>query len=213
MSINNIDFHYCVDVDYDKTLGCICGYCDYIIRCSKILHPKVENICEDTFCDRLKDFIPKGDIYRYCFEWFIKNANRKNVENMFDVDVCGGYYGEEIDSVYLERFFAEDIEKFIEKMKKCPIHETIEDLLKEEYGYVLPQIRNKDWKSDKISMKNIRFTENKECEEKIIQKYKYREPSCLCQKKGEKYQIIDGRHRYKSAQQRNKRKILTIWCE
>lgn len=215
--IQDKDFHYCVEVDYDYHYNCGEEGCDNegICRCGtleniRVIHCDIEPIVKkfSAYTDL------KNPIKKYCLERFLTRLVKKNISDLFDVNVCSSYYGEEIRNISLNTFAANDIENFLKILNKNKYSDAIEFLLMREYGYVLPAIKGKAWHAKKVSLDDIENTINNKLDFETVREYEAWESrqSCLCQRIGKKYKLIDGRHRFQGALCANKKKILAIWC-
>ena len=157
------------------------------------------------------------NIRDYCLDRYI----RRNINiNSFEFDTTVGYYGDE-PCALLERSDAQKINKFIDLLndKSKTDSSFVELVLIEEYGFILDELKNKEWKFEKIKLNDIivptamRHTQKEMIGEYIKILESNKELTCVCQKIGNKFRLIDGYHRYSAAKQLNKTKIITIYCE
>jgi hypothetical protein len=210
------DFYSAVYINFDYNYDCENNKCNKICRCGEIVNSKIEDCNVSNFASLCKKYIKgkKDEIKFYCLERFLNEMVKKNpLGKIFKIGTCGGYYGEEVEGVYLTSFAQKEVGIFIEQLNKKSHTELIEIVLEKEYGYILPQIKNKQWHIDKFLLSDIDISFEHKFNIDKINEYKSRNLSCLCRKINEKYRLIDGRHRYIAAINANKKKILTIWCQ
>jgi hypothetical protein len=221
----NIDFYYALHVEYNRIYHCD-DSCNTICRCSTIENTYVNNV-------DILSIIEK--IYNYYFE--NSESTKRDIKisklignidpsiNLYTIDrICriykiwesnnwfikigSGYYGEEIDGVFLVN------QSIIDEVKKGlfidNINNRVKYLLKLEYGHLLPDLINKDYRVKLINKKDILFG-NEEYYKKIdIKDYyngDYLGIRCVVIKKGDKYKLIDGYNRLVSTK---KEKVLAI---
>jgi hypothetical protein len=164
----------------------------------------------------------------YCLDRFLRlNILTNNVE----FETTRGYYGDE-PTCSLDRDVKDKVIEFITCLNDELINDSffVEKVLTEEYNFILDELKNKKWHyeiinvSDIIPAAGMRHT-SKEIIEKYIEevKWEYKHDdderefalklSCLCQKVGNKYRLIDGYHRYSAAIKIGMKQIITIYCE
>lgn len=134
-----------------------------------------------------------------------------------------GYYGHE-PGADLDIKVKDQVIEFVGKLNNPSYVENnlIEQVLILEYGFILDELKNKEWKFENIPMKDIIPAAGmRHVVKNIIDSYvedssSERGPyklSCVCQKIGDKYRLIDGYHRYSVAKQLNNKNIITVYCE
>lgn len=154
------------------------------------------------------------NIKSYCLDRYI----RRNINiSSFEFDINQGYYGDEA-SCSLNDNDAKKINIFVDLLndKSKKDNSLVELVLIEEYGFILDELKNKEWKFNKVKLNDIIVpTAMRHVQKEIIDEYVKvdKDLSCLCQKVGDKCRLIDGYHRYSAAKQLNKTKIITIYCE
>lgn len=135
----NNNFYYCgVDVDYDRNSDwCECeDYC----RCSTLDNVTIKNVdISDVFEQFNREYNPLNDkITSYCIDVILRK-NLAYSSDWYEVNVCWGYYGQEIDDVTMNNFnkVVEDISALIS------IPENIDKVrfaLIYDYGRLLPKV-------------------------------------------------------------------------
>jgi len=205
------DFHYDVSLDYETDHNCSESGCDDegICRCGTISNVRVERV--DSW-DIARHY-PTGDIiHDYAVERLISRFRTDE----FDIEVGGGYYGDEIDGVTLTNAAQDSIHK---AQALITTAEQVEHYLALENGEVLHKHRDRQWEHVKIPIDDVIPGKNRAgLDKKQIafyrDKFKYDKitPTVLCEKKGhDKYVLIDGYHRYHAALEANKKKIDVIF--
>lgn len=222
VNLYNVDFLYRgVEVDYNRFYNCESYGCDSegICRCSSIedehitsidVSSIVDSIYSDIFDNSLSTkrnnainslfgITKELDIYT------IDRILRKCLiydKNVWEIEKDGGYYGEEITGIKLYNEYSEEVSmKLNEALSIDNVKERIEYLLNLEYGYVLPELSNKNYKIVKINKSDIIFGNGKHLESvsgKVLSHYsdkEYRGIRGVVIEKNGKYKLIDGYHR------------------
>lgn len=220
-----IDFHYCVDVEYDRNYDCISAGCDDICRCSTIYDAMVEYVDIPAVVKKLhkhlfsKQSKAEKEFNLYCLDRIYRYLKLYEPEK-WEINVCNGYYGEEIDSVTLEDEKA--VIAVIEKFKEAD--NKLHFILNLEYGFILPEIDGKDYEVKKIPYSKIKI--NRDYIKKIdttsvelyreeinsserLNEYKNMIYMVVLEKEGY-YRLIDGYHRYKALEGEKKVKAIAI---
>lgn len=141
--------HYAAGVEYDydrNSCGCRGeegDRCDGYGRCSTIDNARVTKVDIVAFaknvCENIED-----EFTRYCVERVIVHSPARDREN-WEVKVCGGYYGEEVDGVNLPWPYRGEVEGAIAGVVGALTNKTKLMLaLNAEYGYVLPALEPLD---------------------------------------------------------------------
>ena len=205
---SNFDRH--IDSDYTDT-GCL-GECDdTYCRCSQITNIKINSICYNYIYHDLAKHDVIKDIKDYCLD--------RALPRLITLDnVTGygksGYYGEEF-AADLDPNVTDKVNKYLEFLENATDTAAIEDVLVKEYGYILDELKNKNWFMEPVLIKNIIAGDKnhyRKLDPKAIEAYKHKnyDSSCLCIKilRDDTYRLIDGYHRFAAANQNNKKKIL-----
>lgn len=219
----NIDFRSFVYVDYSILKRCDEYGCDGICRCGKIenahvnyvdIAPMVERVY-NSYCnlppiakkrdDRINDILNSEvskEVDIYTFDRIFR-INKVFSPDVWSIDISNGYYGEQIDGCFLHESIVENIcNQINESMNILNLSERIEYLLKLEYGYILDDIHECQYRVDFINRKDIRFNnyyrkEVNKC--KFYSDNVYKNIRAVVLKKEDYYQLVDGYHRFVSS--------------
>lgn len=212
-----------VDYDYQRETSCEESGCDMICRCSVITDTEItkvdvssmaESIYEKYFGDTKASkrdaqintvlFGTGRDIDIYTIDRILR-INKVWESHNWDIEVCGGYYGQEIEGVRLDNFFANKLEQDILKALSIEdINKRIEFLLELEYGYLLPEMAGRKYSiveipKDDIIMGSVEHY--KKVESKDLKHYLdnvYNGIRGVVIPSDSKYRLIDGYHRITS---------------
>jgi hypothetical protein len=222
-----------VEIEYRREYNCENNGCDYedICRCSYITEQSIESIDmtsvvnqiyyilfdkslpskRNIILDKLLFDIDK-DINIYTIDRIARNCKLYLPES-WKINIYSGYYGQEIDSVVLNSEVYYDFESKLEMAFSLGLKERIEYILSLEYGYILPELENKNYKIVNINKSDIIFG-NEEYLNKVSKKYlehysdvNYSGIRGIVFEKSGKYKLIDGYHRCSST---NKEKVLVL---
>lgn len=204
--INNINLDSFISIDYRYT-PCHCN--EEICRCAEIIDERIIEIKYFDIIDFLiKKFNIKTAIDKYCFNR-ICMINKIYSPDRYYIDIINGYYGQEIDGIYIKEKYLTKIISEFNKMLSMTDIEKIKHLLTLEYGFILDRINN----YNKVNIiecdisKIILGNENyyRKINSDSVDNYKdYDGITCLCELKDDKYRIIDGYHRLLSVCNMNK---------
>jgi len=155
---------------------------------------------------RKKDSRKKDPMFQACLE---RVCNRVRLDDFY-VDTGRGYYGEEVNGIYLERYTP--LEDFL-KLEKP--HEWVEHYLTQEYGHVLDELKGREWELVKLPVKDIKVPKayrklDREAIQTYVESYGVEYlpgPTCLTR---EDNSLVDGYHRYTAAVEAGKRKMEVI---
>ena len=200
----NEDFsHYALDIDYDVSNDCENEGCDSICRCGKIINTRVKSVSIEGLLEtRNLDKIDK-----YCVDRLLRIFKVYDTSKYeWDVDVCGGYYGQEVKGASLVNPTLL-LNAINHALRLKTTTEKVEYLLKTEYGYLLDELKGCTYEIMKVKKKNV-FIGNKDYSKKIdtfiYNKNTYKLPVCVAlalDMEGgddDTYRLIDGHHRYLS---------------
>lgn len=138
---------YALEFEYDTDRDCDAAGCDSICRCSKISNARIDPDCELThdivkiYKIRKKGYREEykpSVIERYCIDRIFR-AHKLYDRYSYEVEICGGYYGQEIAGVSHDSFykFYEDLLLMLEAQYDI---EKIKIALNVEYSYILPEL-------------------------------------------------------------------------
>lgn len=208
-------------VDYSYDYNCDDYTCDYICRCGVIVDPKVEPMTTYNALSMATETFKNGSGEEGKFGKALAVRlfyhGMKNVQEMFEVEVCGGYYGEEIAAVKIEEgqlwnnFLAE-----IEKFNSSSNSERLRQVLELEYGHILQEVdQYKEWKIIQVSVDDVKASSDvlartnsdtvTEYQQQTSWFYDHNHwsapdwfPGVVVVPKDEGYRVIDGFHRFKA---------------
>lgn len=210
------DLSWIVDYDYNRS-ACTCNayengdYC----RCTTIEHAWVDNVNVNDVVNELYRKHCRTDSYidKYCFDR-ICYAFKIYDKYFYEVETCGGYYGEEVEGVYFE-----DEEKifnaYYEMLTLNTVLEKIQYCLKLEYGYLIDCVESATSAAIiEVSPDNIRPPQKEyfvKVDKNVIEEYKDRKlPIAVCVRDGNRYRLIDGYHRFVANKDRDSVEIIIL---
>jgi hypothetical protein len=224
--ILGMDFYYSgINVDYNFKYSCRQSGCDQegICRCGEIVDQEitdvdllhiVEKVYDNFFDDdektRKRDekinevlFGTGKDFDYYTIDRILRSSKIWE-KHLWDINICSGYYGQEIDKVELTQSVASKLENQIyEALSINSFTERMEYLLMLEYGKILPELEDciyeiiKVKKEDLIlgSDSNVKAVKD-EMTINGLKHYKhYTGIKGIVIPKGDKFRVIDGYHR------------------
>ena len=197
-----VNYRWDIDIDYNLN-NSHCD-CDSICRCGIITNIRVEEVAiismVHTYVEAFNIITKVKELDKYCINRIFTNNKVWNAD-LWDIDICNGYYGEEISGAYLcnER----EINNQIEKMLSLEDNKKIEYVLNLEYGYILEDLVGCNYMIDKVDKGFIKFGQREYVKKIKVEKYysddKYNYPRGIVIKDGENYRLIDGYHRVLSS--------------
>ena len=210
------NLQYEVEYDYERS-ECTCNayedgdYC----RCTTIERAWVESINVKLVIKKLYDKYCKdhSDMNEYCFDR-ICTAFKIYDKDYYEVESCGGYYGEEIEGVY---FCNES--KIVEAFQQILAFESdiekIKFVLELEYGYLLDKVKTRTVAYiAPVATKIIELPQQEyfvKLNKEVIEDYKNRKlPVAVCLECGGKYKLIDGYHRFVANKDRSTNQIIVL---
>lgn len=227
MQIRGVSFRDCVEYDYYYNRDCESHGCDSICRCGQIEDAHVTSVNVSQMVQEIKssyfsdsksskrnskiNYILGNitdDIDLYTIDRILR-INKVYEKSNWEVQVCGGYYGEEIDDIILEDSVAQKIENQLEEaFNITELFLRIEYLLQLEYGYILPELKGKNYEVTSIERDKVIFgseghykkVASEELPHYSDKTYKYFRGIVI--QKGEQYRIIDGYHRCLASENR-----------
>jgi hypothetical protein len=222
MDLKEIDLYYkCVEVDYQNEYDCLNNGCDSICRCSTIVNSEVVEVnvtkLSNLIYDKLFDdetILGKResklnqilygigkDINFYTIDRILRKYKIWEPQN-YDIEICNGYYGEEIDGVFLFETIASKIEEQISIAFSIEdLSGRIEYLLGLEYGHLLPELQDCVYNIIEIDKNDINFgaiDHLSNVRKKELEHYSdknYQGIRGLVIPTNDKYRLIDGYHR------------------
>lgn len=221
--LKDIKFQYNgVYLDYSYTYDCENYGCDEegICRCGSIKNECIESVDVSLIVKKIyDDFFEQGkaanrnnainevlygigkDIDIYTIDRIIRSYKIWENDN-WDIEVEGGYYGQEVNDVRIKESIADKIDEELWTVFSLPsLKEKIEYLLKVEYGKILPELSNCNYESIVIDKDDVVFgVENhlNKVMKKDLDFYSDKNYSGIrgiVVKSGDKWRIVDGYHR------------------
>jgi hypothetical protein len=202
---------YSVEVTYDNgTDECECGndYC----RCSTIVNAKVDYIP----CERLaKEIVSDNLLLQYCVERILTHYKPLRDNDNWDIKVEGGYYGEELGDVTLNKDVAETLSNILMSLDGATNNQIVETALQVEYGFILPTLKDKKWTLTSIAiflldLGNEHHAAN--LDDDRVLTYRLTEPDVVglvIETEG-KFRVIDGYHRITAAKKDGKSVVWVV---
>jgi len=221
--LKDIKFQYNgVYVDYSYSNDCENYGCDEegVCRCGSINNESVESVDVSLIVKKIyDDFFTQGkaadrnntinevlygigkDIDIYTIDRILRSYKIWENEN-WNIEIEGGYYGQEVNDVKIKESVADKIEEELLIVFSLPsLKEKIEYLLKVEYGKILPEITDCNYKFITIDKDDIIFGTEKHLD-KVMKKdldfysdKNYNGIRGIVKKSGDKWRVIDGYHR------------------
>jgi hypothetical protein len=223
----NIDFYYSgVGVNYDTSYSCDQSGCDEdgTCRCGEIVNPVVtdvdlliivEKIYDEFFDDddiktRIRDekinevlFGTGRDFDYYTIDRIIRSSKIWET-HFWDIEVCAGYYGEELNGVKLTESVAIKLDNQInEALYINSFSERMEYLLMLEYGEILTELKDCLYEIIQVKKEDLILGSDSNVkavkDEMLINGLKhythYTGIKGIVIPKGDKFRVIDGYHR------------------
>ena len=215
------DFKYMVSYDYDTIYSCEESGCNEegICRCGHITNTYlnkvdvsaiVTNIYSEIFDNSISTkrnnvinslWGISSEIQKYTIDRILR-VNKIWKPEFWNINVSGGYYGQEIDEVILIEDMVLKINSQLEMAFQIDnLSERVEYLLTIENGFILDDIKDKKYHISVIDIDDIIFS-NTEHKRKVVieelEHYSDRNYSGIrgiVKKDGIKWKLIDGYHR------------------
>ena len=221
--LKDITFQYNgVYVDYGYTYDCENYGCDEegICRCGTINNEHIDSVDVSLIVKRIYDeFFEQGkaanrnntinevlygigkDIDIYTIDRILRSYKIWENDN-WNIEVDGGYYGQEAGNVTIKETIADKIDEELWIVFSLPsLKEKIEYLLNVEYGKILPELSNCNYESIVIDKDDVVFGVEKHLN-KVMKKdldfysdKNYSGIRGIVVKSGDKWRIVDGYHR------------------
>lgn len=204
--------YYGIDVAYSHITNCQNG-CDPYCRCSRIIgqqvdkiniHEVVEKLTHEFFHDNKIDIYQKSktnvaDAIGY-FINRVASIRKLYSSNAYRVDVCDGYYGQEIKGAYLET--NDNLNKDFQFLlaNYSDLTSLVKYLLNEEYTFLPDQYKMLNFETQTVSKDDLpkpKFMKKQECTLNLSL------PIGVYSRLGNGYQLIDGNHRLAAALKSN----------
>jgi hypothetical protein len=137
-----------------------------------------------------------ASIFNYCL-YRLLVINKLYDTSSWEVNVCRGYYGEEVNGVNLTDEVYNTLTAQIETLNSSSKDDQIKFVLELEYGYVLDSL--KDVSFEIVDSQKKDLIAGNEVYRKKVQKGTYKKhnlPVGIYLEDGNKFRLIDGYHRF-----------------
>jgi hypothetical protein len=220
--IVGVSFKYHTNYDYDAYRDCGAHGCDEegICRCETLENAHVVTVDIPSIVNEIYNSIfdnslsskrnsainsilggVSKEIDIYTIDRILR-INKAYEPTNWEVQVCGGYYGQEIDDVLLENSVAQKIEEQInEALSIIDLTPRIEYLLMLEYGSILPALQGRQYSIETVERDSIIFGSDehyRKVNTKSLDHYSdknYNGIRGIALVKDNRYRLIDGYHR------------------
>lgn len=198
-------------VDYDNNNsgcnGCENQYCN----CSTV-RPVFNYVNYDSIYNEIIKSnsyeIKINSIKKYCLDRCIRKLI---TESDVHLSAARGYYGEEVHVSVPEG--NKKLEDLVQYLNTHTETECIEHSLILEYGFVLPEIKDKAWALGAIETNLIHAQNYKHVSQEIVKQYLAKDNIVLGIKQNNALRLIDGYHRYTANSRNKKETTRIIYCE
>ena len=222
IKIVGTNFKYHLEYDYDTNRDCSAHGCDDegICRCSsienaKVISIRIPSVVNEIYANYFDNSLSTKrnstintilggvtkEIDIYTIDRILR-INKAYEPTNWEVQVCGGYYGQEIDDVLLENSVAQKIEDQInEALSIIDLTSRIEYLLMLEYGSILPALQGRQYSIETVERDSIIFGSDehyRKVNTKSLGHYSdknYNGIRGIALVKDGKFRLIDGYHR------------------
>jgi hypothetical protein len=208
--IEDVNFHYGLDIKYDSQN--MWRDSDYHSSDCYIVNARIEKFDPIEISRRICSENSIKGIDVYFVDRIINLGNFKKED--FDIEVVGGYYGDEIGSVKLD-ITAEKVVLINSQINHMLALKTLKEklfyCLDLEYNSLLPELETLYYSEETIPKDQVKFYNERYMERRVpvLDRYlKYPYVVALLIENGKDYRLIDGYHRFSAAQGKNIRAIV-----
>lgn len=193
-----LDADYCDGVEYDYYRVNSNDPDDDYNRQSTLEDVHVTDINLEKVANHMTEYFGKDEFTKYTINRLL-TACQMYRKDKWDVNVSWGYYGEEVNGVYLSD--KHELEMWLEKLKNTSNDkEKLLLTLECEYGYILDELNSiNNWKIKTINKSDIRIGQQdhyRKLEKDVVAGYKkYSLPRGIVILNNGAYKLIDGYHR------------------
>ena len=228
-NVLGVDFKYDLRYDYHDYTSCSESGCNEegICRCSiiedaRVISVNIPNMVNHIYDNYFDDSIStkrnstinsilggvSKEIDIYTIDRILR-INKVYLPENWEVQICGGYYGQEIDDILLEDSIARKIEDQLDKaFSIIDLSERVEYLLMLEYGKILPELEGLKYSIETIERDSIIFGSDEHYKNVLKEDLEHYSDKNYCSirgiviSKGDKYRLIDGYHRCSKSENR-----------
>lgn len=230
---SKVNFQYIIDFDYNYEYSCEDSGCNSegICRCGRIYEEKIKFVninkltnffydkffTDDSKCglrnEKLNTILYGGsEIDKYCINRILTH-NRLYNKDIWDISVSSGYYGDEINGVFLqEEILSSMISSCNKILSMNTLSEKIKYVLTTEYEYLLDILKDSNFEiieidRSLIDLKHVNQKHLTAVKNKDLSFYSdYDLPLGIVKKVSDEpltYKIVDGFHRIVSTTKSN----------
>lgn len=218
----NRNFIYELNFDNDDIYDCQNNGCqDDICRCSVVDNVTIydvdipsiskeiyNDIFDNSIATKRNNTINKivynidKEFNLYCIDRIIRHFKLWD-KYSWETNIIRGYYGEEVDSIKIEKSIALKIQNNLNDIFSIKdLNSKIEFLIKLEYGYILPELIGCEYKISEINKNDIIYFKKDYLKSCIKEDYysdkNYNGIRGIVLPKDDKFRLIDGYHRFLS---------------
>lgn len=188
------NYQYVVDYTYNRSF---CNCHEDICRCTTLKDIEVEKVDMIDLTDNFCEFFDHDEFTKICINRILTACHMWSKDCWY-VSVGNGYYGQEIDGVYIENA---NVKKWLIKFEAAKTNrEKLFVSLECEYGYILDEVKSiDDWKIIEIENNEVSIGQLEhfvKINKDVVKKYSdFDLPRCTLIFKDGRYKLIDGYHR------------------
>lgn len=200
-NINNCNLQYYCQYDYQTYTHCDEG-CDPYCRCGQIVEEKVTEAPDNIkFVDIYQKFFDNKANAAYFLNRLYSIRGLYKPE-MYTINICGGYYGQEIESITCD--IGGDLSILYCNQNNLGVLQ--EYLLNAEYGYIHPKLVGAKYKIVKEKLQNIKIITDHYLKINNTYDVDLAQPLGIIHNN----ELLDGHHRFLFANNANKKEGLFI---
>lgn len=217
----------------DTQRDCKSYGCDEICRCSTITNARVVVVNFTSLVSSIMDIYFKNskstsrnfkintiiggvnrDVEFYTIDRILR-INRVYRPECWEIQITAGYYGQEIDDIILKPDIALNIEsQLLTAFEIVNLKLRVEYLLNLEYGYIIDDLKNKDYFISEIPFDSIEVGSDYQktlASRNYLSHYSdsnYNSFRAIVIQKDDKFRLIDGYHRCSSTENKSVKVIV-----
>ena len=215
------DFKYSVSYNYDTVYSCEESGCNEegICRCGYVTNTYLKSVDVGSIANNLYSEIFDNsistkrhntinslwgiseEIEKYTIDRVLR-INKIWKPEFWEINVTGGYYGQEVDDVVLTEDVVQKLNTQLEKAFEIDnLTQRIEYLLELENGFILDELKDKNYCVSVIDIDDIVFPNTHHKNRVLIEELEYYSDRNytgirgIVKKDGSKFKLIDGYHR------------------
>lgn len=207
-----------VSLDYDFSTNCSAAGCTGVCRCGRICDLKLGELDIEDLVKRYADENEReGEMDLYGTERILRR--QRITSDDFEVSICNGYYGQEIDRVLLDPAKAKQADREVGQFFSL-VGDTTQQtqwLLVREYGYLLPQLQDLRFEIQEVPTSRLHFGAETHYHKLDSQQVKeYQRPSGLTIPRGVvveadgRFRVVDGYHRLSADKSSGHKKLRVL---